>query len=79
MQHVASQCVDLPSTEWNREASLPHLLHVYRDFDPALLGLFLQMKSEPIRVWQLLDMEKLPTWVVGKMVCNLSPARPTQP
>ncbi|KAM0558078.1 hypothetical protein ACHAPJ_005245 [Fusarium lateritium] len=59
---------DAGSTEdWSTDANMPILLKVYRDFDPALLKLLGKAKPDSLKVWELLDMEVLPTWTNNKM------------
>jgi 2-polyprenyl-6-methoxyphenol hydroxylase-like FAD-dependent oxidoreductase len=65
--------------EWNKQATLEQVLHVYRDFDPAIKALMCKVDISTIRVWQLLDMEKLPTWTAGKMALLGDAAHPLTP
>jgi len=65
--------------EWNKRATLGQVLHVYRDFDPAIKALMCKVDIATIRVWQLLDMEKLPTWTAGKMALLGDAAHPLTP
>ncbi|KAK3383143.1 hypothetical protein B0T24DRAFT_36373 [Lasiosphaeria ovina] len=64
---------------WNKQASLEQVLKVYRDFDPALKALMSKVDPSTIKVWQLLDMEKMPTWSAGKLVLLGDAAHPFTP
>jgi 2-polyprenyl-6-methoxyphenol hydroxylase-like FAD-dependent oxidoreductase len=55
------------------------VLHVFRDFDPWLLALFTKANTATIKVWQLLDMETLPTWTSGKFALMGDAAHPCLP
>lgn len=44
------------------------MLKVFEAFDPAVKALIAKVDPSTLKVWQLLDMEKLPTLTKGKMV-----------
>lgn len=43
------------------------LLEIGRDFTPAFRAVLEKVQEENIRLWPLLDLPVLPTWVNGKM------------
>jgi 2-polyprenyl-6-methoxyphenol hydroxylase-like FAD-dependent oxidoreductase len=58
---------------------LDQILKVYKDFDPAVLALFHMADPTSLKVWKLLDMEILPTWVKGKLALLGDAAHPFLP
>ncbi|KAK4451635.1 3-hydroxybenzoate 6-hydroxylase 1 [Podospora aff. communis PSN243] len=77
--HPESESQATQSDEWNKQASIEQVLKVYKNFDPALKALMSKVDSTKVQVWQLLDMEKLPTWVSGKLVLLGDSAHPFTP
>ncbi|KAK8139745.1 salicylate hydroxylase [Apiospora sp. TS-2023a] len=77
--HPADQSHASPSDEWNKQGSLEQVLKVYHDFDPALKQLISKAAPEELKVWQLLDMDKLPTWVRGNVALIGDAAHPFTP
>jgi 2-polyprenyl-6-methoxyphenol hydroxylase-like FAD-dependent oxidoreductase len=66
-------------TAWNKQGSLEQVLKVYTDFDPALKRLISKVDEAELKVWQLLDMEKLPSWTKGKLALLGDAAHPFTP
>ncbi|KAL1897604.1 hypothetical protein Sste5346_003910 [Sporothrix stenoceras] len=64
---------------WNSGTNKAKLLEVYCDLDPALRALLDKVDSSSIRVWELLDMDKLPTWVNGRLALLGDAAHPFLP
>lgn len=58
---------------------MEQILKVYQNFDPALLDLFRKADPTSLKVWKLLDMEILPTWVKGKLALLGDAAHPFLP
>jgi 2-polyprenyl-6-methoxyphenol hydroxylase-like FAD-dependent oxidoreductase len=54
-------------------------LKVFQHFDPALLALFRKADPASLKVWKLLDMEILPSWVKGKLALLGDAAHPFLP
>jgi 2-polyprenyl-6-methoxyphenol hydroxylase-like FAD-dependent oxidoreductase len=52
---------------------------VYKDFDPAFKQLISKLDPTDLKVWQLLDMDKLPTWTNGKLALLGDAAHPFTP
>ncbi|KAG7293060.1 hypothetical protein NEMBOFW57_003106 [Staphylotrichum longicolle] len=67
------------SPEWNKDASLTSVLRVFKGFDPALTALFSKADPASIKVWQLMDMETLFTWVSSKLALLGDAAHPCLP
>ena len=51
--------------DWTTDASKESLLRVYQSFTPAVRALLAMAEPKSLKVWRLLDMEDLPTWVNG--------------
>jgi len=66
-------------TAWDKRGSLEQVLKVYQDFDPALKRLISKVDEAELNVWQLLDMEKLPSWTKGKLALLGDAAHPFTP
>lgn len=58
---------------------MDQVLKVFKDFEPALLAMIKKVDPSSIKVWQLLDMEQLPTWTVGKLALLGDAAHPFTP
>ncbi|KAK3337297.1 hypothetical protein B0T19DRAFT_455016 [Cercophora scortea] len=67
------------SDEWSKKATIEQVLKVYQEFDPAVKALISKVDPLTLMVWQLLDMEKLPTWTTGKLVLLGDAAHPFTP
>ncbi|RSL65425.1 hypothetical protein CEP54_004220 [Fusarium duplospermum] len=64
---------------WDKAGSLEQVLEVFKCFDPILLRLFRKMDPKELKVWQLLDMEKPPTWVNERLALLGDAAHPFTP
>jgi 2-polyprenyl-6-methoxyphenol hydroxylase-like FAD-dependent oxidoreductase len=67
------------SSDWQNQGNLSKLLEVYKDFEPAVLKLLGMADEETLKVWELLDMEQLPTWTEEKLVLIGDAAHPFTP
>ncbi|CAJ2501729.1 Uu.00g045820.m01.CDS01 [Anthostomella pinea] len=67
------------SDAWNKQGSIEQVLKVYEDFDPALKKLISKVDPAELKVWQLLDMEKLPSWTKDKLALLGDAAHPFTP
>jgi 2-polyprenyl-6-methoxyphenol hydroxylase-like FAD-dependent oxidoreductase len=67
------------SGDWNNEASIESLLNVYKNWDPATRALLAKTNPATLKVWNLLDMDKLPTFVHGRMALIGDAAHPFLP
>ncbi|EAU32867.1 hypothetical protein ATEG_06323 [Aspergillus terreus NIH2624] len=65
--------------DWNQEISKESLLAVYKDYSPNILKLLDKADPQTLKVWPLLDMDTLPTWVEGRMALLGDAAHPFLP
>ncbi|KAK1600642.1 uncharacterized protein LY79DRAFT_574906 [Colletotrichum navitas] len=64
---------------WSKKGSIEQLLKVYEKFDPDVLQLLKKVHPDEVNVWQLLDMEAMPTWVNEKLALLGDAAHPFTP
>ena len=55
------------------------MLKVYAGFDERLLNLVRKVDPASLKVWKLVDMEVLPTWINGKLALLGDAAHPFLP
>lgn len=55
------------------------LLKVYENFDPALVNLLGKADASSLKVWELLDMEVLPSWTQDRLALLGDAAHPFLP
>ena len=67
------------SGDWNTQGHLDKMLEVYKDFDPAVLALLEKADPESLKVWKLLDMPVLPTWINERLALLGDAAHPFLP
>lgn len=67
------------AAEWNKQADVKQIVKVFKDFDPILLKLIEKVEPSSVKVWQLMDMEKLPSWTSGKLALLGDAAHPFTP
>ncbi|KAK4147633.1 uncharacterized protein C8A04DRAFT_24180 [Dichotomopilus funicola] len=67
------------SDEWNKETTLENVIQVFHTFEPRLLALFRKVDPATLKVWQLLDMDVLPSWTIGKLALLGDAAHPCLP
>ncbi|KZM19796.1 Salicylate 1-monooxygenase [Ascochyta rabiei] len=67
------------SADWQNKGNINKMLEVYKDFEPAVLKLLSMADEETLKVWELLDMEQLPTWTHEKLVLIGDAAHPFTP
>lgn len=67
------------SGDWNTQGNLAKMLNVYKDFDPAVLALLEKADPTSLKVWNLLDMPVLPTWVNKRLALLGDAAHPFLP
>lgn len=68
-----------PTDDWNAGGSKKTLLDVYSDFDEAAQALLGKSDPASLKVWQLLDMATLPTWINNKLALLGDAAHPFLP
>jgi 2-polyprenyl-6-methoxyphenol hydroxylase-like FAD-dependent oxidoreductase len=64
---------------WNTAGHQDQLLRIYKGFSPAMLALLSKADTNSLKVWKLLDMEVLPTWVNEKLALLGDAAHPFLP
>ena len=64
---------------WDRGVSKEVLLSVYNSFDPTVLALLEMVDISELKVWTLLDMDKIPRWHTGKLALLGDAAHPFLP
>ncbi|KAI0600179.1 hypothetical protein F4775DRAFT_582764 [Biscogniauxia sp. FL1348] len=77
--HPDTESHAVQSDEWSKRGSLEQVLKVYKDFDPAVKRLLSKVDPAVLRVWQLMDMEKLPSWTQDKLALIGDAAHPFTP
>ncbi|KAK9776912.1 hypothetical protein SCAR479_06313 [Seiridium cardinale] len=77
--HPDTESHATPGDEWNKQGSVEQVLKVYQNFDPAVKHLISKVDPAELKVWQLLDMDKLPTWTKGKLALIGDAAHPFTP
>ncbi|KAL1636380.1 hypothetical protein SLS58_009873 [Diplodia intermedia] len=70
---------DASSDDWNRVGRKSKLLEVFNKFDPDLVTLLDKAEDDTLKVWELLDMEPLQTWVNEKLALLGDAAHPYLP
>lgn len=65
--------------DWNTNTNHEALLHVYRDFAPEFRALLAKADPESLKVWKLLDMENLPSFVNSRLALIGDAAHPFLP
>lgn len=64
---------------WNMEANAQKLVEVFQSFDPAMVTLIKKADPETLKVWKLLDMPILPTWINQRLALLGDAAHPFLP
>ncbi|KAG7133491.1 3-hydroxybenzoate 6-hydroxylase 1 like protein [Verticillium longisporum] len=61
---------------WSRSGSKERLLEVYGGFAPVVLSILREVDESELKVWTLLDMDRIPTWIKGKLALLGDAAHP---
>jgi len=72
-------CVPLTATDWNEGGNKDKLREVYKDFHPTIDTILSYVDGNDLKLWELLDMETLPTWVNDRLVLLGDAAHPFLP
>ncbi|KAH7406223.1 hypothetical protein DE146DRAFT_436637 [Phaeosphaeria sp. MPI-PUGE-AT-0046c] len=67
------------SSDWQNQGNINKMLEVYKEFEPAVIKLLSMADEETLKVWELLDMEQMPSWTEGKLVLIGDAAHPFTP
>ena len=65
--------------DWNQGGNKKQLLDIYSDFAPNVKALLEKADPDTLRLWQLLDMDKLQTWTRGRLALLGDAAHPFLP
>lgn len=74
-----SELTAAPTDDWSAGGSKKVLLAVYDEFDESAKALLNKADPKSLKVWQLLDMDKLPTWINNKLALLGDAAHPFLP
>ena len=77
--HPSSETDHAATGDWNNVASKELILQVYRDWDEGFKAALDKADPESIKVWKLLDMVTLDTYVHGKLALLGDAAHPFLP
>lgn len=64
---------------WDLDGTKDALLDVYKDFGPVVRSLLEMVSSSGLKAWTLLDMERIPCWVKGRLALLGDAAHPFLP
>jgi 2-polyprenyl-6-methoxyphenol hydroxylase-like FAD-dependent oxidoreductase len=67
------------SSDWQNQGNIGKMLEVFKDFEPAVVKLLGMAEEETLKVWELLDMEQMPSWTEQKLVLIGDAAHPFTP
>lgn len=67
------------SGDWNNETSIEKLLRVFGNFGDSVKAMLAKANPATLKLWNLLDMEKLPTFAHGRMALVGDAAHPFLP
>lgn len=70
---------DAGADSWTKGAGLDQMLKIFEGFDPAMIALISKADKETLKVWKLLDMEVIPTWVKDNLALLGDAAHPFTP
>lgn len=67
------------TSDWNQHVGKETLLDVYKDFNPQVVKLLDKADPQTLRLWPLLDMDTLPTFVEDRLALLGDAAHPYLP
>ncbi|PKS08463.1 hypothetical protein jhhlp_004846, partial [Lomentospora prolificans] len=74
-----SQATGAAEGEWNTAVGKSCLLKVFKNFHPSVLALLDKAETDSLKVWELLDMDNLSTWVEDRLALLGDAAHPFLP
>ena len=78
--HPSHETATRPQTsEWQDTGSKDRLLEVYNSFDPSIIAILEKVKPEEVKIWNLLTMEKMPSFRHKKLAVLGDAAHPFLP
>lgn len=66
-------------SDWNQAVGKEKLLEVYHDFNPQVIKFLEKADPQTLKIWPLLDMNTLPSWVNDKLAIMGDAAHPFLP
>lgn len=70
---------DITGEGWQETGSKARLLEIYKDFAPSVHAILNKADESKLKVWKLLDMEKMPSFINGKLAVLGDAAHPFLP
>ncbi|KAK0843347.1 hypothetical protein LTR03_008703 [Friedmanniomyces endolithicus] len=70
---------DITGAGWQETGSKARMLHIYKDFAPSVLAILEKADESKLKVWQLLDMEQMPSFIYEKLAVVGDAAHPFLP
>ncbi|KAK1086913.1 hypothetical protein LTR33_001333 [Friedmanniomyces endolithicus] len=70
---------DITGAGWQEAGSKARMLHIYKDFAPSVLAILEKADESKLKVWQLLDMEQMPSFIHEKLAVIGDAAHPFLP
>jgi 2-polyprenyl-6-methoxyphenol hydroxylase-like FAD-dependent oxidoreductase len=64
---------------YEEKGSKENLLQIFKGFDRRFLAILEQVDAESLKLWTLLDMDQLPTWINDKLALLGDAAHPLLP
>lgn len=67
------------SSDWQESGSKAKLMETFGSFDPSMLAILEKVDAQGVKIWNLLTMDKLPTFVQGRLALLGDAAHPFLP
>lgn len=64
---------------WQETGSKSRMLQIYSKFNPSVLAILEKADESKLKVWKLLDMEKMPSFTAGRLAVLGDAAHPFLP
>jgi 2-polyprenyl-6-methoxyphenol hydroxylase-like FAD-dependent oxidoreductase len=77
--HPSRIFTKLEASGWDNGASKEVLLKVYEEFGPKVQALLKLADASSLKIWTLLDMDRIPRWFKGKLALLGDAAHPFLP
>jgi hypothetical protein len=70
---------DTEGKDWNQRGSKDAMINIYKEFMPVVTEILSEVDEDSLKVWPLLDMDQLPTWISGRLALIGDAAHPFLP
>ena len=77
--HPEKESASVSSGDWNNKATRDLLLEVYKDWHEDFRAIISKVDENSLKVWRLLDMEQLPSWINERLALIGDAAHPFLP